>query len=210
MPTEESEDIVILRSEFYRDGFFKMLLALVMVILAIILLLVVAFGLFIQRPDPVTFAVDNEWRVLPPVALDKPYLKTFDMLQWVSNTLPLAFTYDFVNYTSQQQSLTTHFTENGWKKYLEIINAYASNDTVSQAKLFVNSSAAGAPIVINDGVLGGRYIWWVQMPLKISYSNYQKGYERTITFQVLVVRVSTLDNLSGVAIENIIVAKEGG
>ena len=43
--------------------------------------------------------------------------------------------------------------------------------------------------------------WWVQMLININYSG---GYTQPLNLQVLIVRVPTLNNLYGVAIENII------
>jgi intracellular multiplication protein IcmL len=207
---EDELKIVCLKDDFYQDGFFKVLMALAMVVFAIVFLVLISVILFLKRPAPVTFPVDNEWRILAPVPLDQPYLKTFDMLQWVSNVMPLAFTYDFVNYTDQLQNMTSYFTPDGWTKFLEQINAHANADVVQNSKLFINGSAAGAPFIINKGVLAGRYIWWVQIPIQVNYKDFTRSYSSTYTFHILVVRVPTLNNLSGVAIDNIIMTKAGG
>lgn len=202
---EDGLQIIRLKDDFYRDGFRKVFVACAMMMVAIITLLVISFSLLLQKPAPVVFAADSEWRILPLVPLNQPYLKTFDLLQWVSNTIPLAFNYDFVNYAKELESVTPYFTPTGWKAFSDLINAYVNADTVQKSKLFVSGSAAGTPVVVNQGLLANNeYGWWVQMPVKIYYSSYATHYATTVTLRLLVVRVSTLNNLSGVAIDNIL------
>jgi hypothetical protein len=115
--------------------------------------------------------------------------------------VPTLFNYDFVNYKSELQDNAQYFTENGWKNFLELLNSSIPYVTIMSAKLFVNGTADGAPYVINEGLLAGRYSWWVQTSVNINYSS---RYTQSLNLQVLVVRVPTLNNLYGVAIDNII------
>lgn len=208
--TNEELQVVRLRNDFYSDGLYKVLIAGGMIIAAIGLLIAISVYLFTEKPHPVTFAADNDWRILAPVPLDKPYLETPDLIQWVSNAIPAMFSYDFINYDAQLKSMNQYFTSDGWKKFLDLVGNYANHDNIFNQKLFVNASAAGAPFVLNQGLLQGRYAWWVQMPITVSYSNYQKASSQSLNIQALVVRISTVDNLYGVAIDNILVPKSEG
>jgi hypothetical protein len=73
--------------------------------------------------------------------------------------------------------------------------------------MFASSSPQRAPFILNQGLLLGRYGWWVQMPMTIKYIGNNLVPAQTLKLQVLVVRVPTLNNLSGVGIDNIIVDK---
>lgn len=202
MAVEELQTIY-LRKDFYRDGFRKILFILGLLIVVIAVLIATSIYLFLDKPAPVLFATDNEWRIVLPVPLDKPYLVESDLIQWVSSVLPGLFDYDFINYKVELQKNEQYFTENGWKAYLAILSGYADYSAIKNAKLFVNGIPSGAPFVLNQGLLERKYSWWVQMPLIINYSG---GYEQALDLQVLVVRISTLNNLHGVAIENVLVA----
>ncbi|HLB57302.1 MAG TPA: DotI/IcmL/TraM family protein [Gammaproteobacteria bacterium] len=197
--------VIRLRNDFYRDGFHKVLLALGMILFAIILLVATSLYLFLAKPPPVNFASDNEWRIVPAVPLNQPYLKTADLIQWVSTVLPDVFTYDFINYKNQLNANAPNFTDAGWSKLLGVLNNYEGYTAVVNAKLFVNGSAGGAPFILNQGLLSGKYGWWVQMPINLGYSSYERNYTQPITLQILVVRIPTLNNLYGVAIDNIVV-----
>lgn len=205
---EEDIHVVGLRDAFYRDSFGKVVLAMVGIVVAILLLIGLSLYFYLNTPPPITFHVGDEMRVLPPVPLDKPYLSEPELLQWVADVLPKTFDYDFNHYNDQLKDAAQYFTTDGWKIFLNQLNINANYTNVQAYKLFVNGTAAGAPFILRQGVIqeSGRYGWWVQMPIIISYAGYQPPPAKTVNLQVLVVRVSTLNNLNGVGINNVILA----
>lgn len=201
----EELTIIRLRDDFYRDGFRKIVLALCIIGLSIVLLIATSFFLYFEKPAPIEFATDNEWRILPQIPLNQPYLQPADLLQWVSNVLPNLFTYNFLNYTTRYENNAQYFTPNGWKKIQDVLNTFVAYDTIQNSKSFVQGNAGGAPFILNQGLLSGRYAWWVQMPVDVSYSNLSGGNALSLVLQALIVRMPTLNNLFGVAIDNVIV-----
>ncbi len=200
------QDIVRLQTNFYRDGYHKIILCLGLIIAAIVLLIASCIYLYVTKPPPVYFSTDKEWRILPPVSVELPYLITADLLQWVGNVMMGVFYYDFIRYQDQLQENRSYFTDKGWLAFQGMINNYASKDMVSVQKIFVNGAPDGAPFIINEGILEQRYAWWVQIPMKMTYTYIGKEMatsEKQVTFQMLVVRVPTPNNIYGVAIDNI-------
>lgn len=206
---EETLHVVRLKQDFYRDGFYRVLIIFVMMMVVLILLIGSTCYLFFVKPDPVYFSVDKEGRTLPPVAVDQPYLKTPDLMQWISVTLPAVFTYDFIHYNDQLKQMPSYFTEEGWKRFLDQINVYANATTVQTNKLFINASPTSAPFILNQGLLLGKYAWWIQMPFSLHTINYKASNTLFLVAQILVVRVPTLNNLMGVAIDNVIISRGG-
>jgi intracellular multiplication protein IcmL len=204
-----AEDVleVGLKDDFYRDSFARLVLALVSMLVAVLLLLGSSIYLYVQKPRPVTFMVDEGWRVVPPVPVNQSYLTTPELLQWVSDTMIDLFVFDFNRYEAQLDKVKPYFTENGYQVFLSQLSNYANREEVTQSKMFVNGVPGGAPVVLNSGILSGKYSWWVQVPMRITYVSNRGKVERNLTLQLLVVRVPTLNNLSGVLIENIIVPK---
>lgn len=207
-----SEDlqVVQLRDDFYRDGFYKALSTLLLFAVMITLLVGMIVYLYGSKPKPIYFAVDDDLRILAPVPVSQAYLTTADLIQWVSTVIPASFTFDFVNYSKQLQNLKKYFTSDGWSKLQDHLNNFANANLISTNKLFVNAQASGAPFILNQGVLQNRYAWWVQMPITITYSTFERNTLQNITVQVLVVRIPTDNNLDGVAIDNIIISKASG
>ncbi len=206
---EEELAKVELRDAFYRDSIGKVILLIIAICIALILLAAMSAYLYTQRPPPVAFPVFEEYRVQPPVPLDQNYLRDPDLLQWVANVFINSFNFDYINYNDQVAAAQQYFTADGWKIFLNQLNIYANYNTVQANKLFVTGSPAGAPYKLKYGLLSGRYAWWVQMPLQINYQGLKPPPNKLITLQILVVRVSTLNNLNGVAIDNIIVVQPG-
>lgn len=196
-----------LRKDFYKDGFRKILFIFGIFFVVIVALIATSAYLFLDKPAPVKFSTDNEWRIVKPVPLDQPYISQPDLIQWVSTVIPGLFNYDFINYKIELQKNEHYFTPEGWKRFLTFLNGYAAYSAVIRSKLFINGEPTGAPFIINQGLLERKYSWWVQIPLNINYSG---GYVQSLDLQVLVVRESTLNNLYGIVIDNIVVANANG
>lgn len=199
--------IVELRDEFYRDSMPLVMLIIISVSAAIALLAATSLYLYFKKPAPLAFGVESEWRVQSDISLDRPYISIPEVLQWTSDTLRKILVFDFVNYNDQVQAASPYFTSEGWRVYLNQLNNIANQDDVINNKVFINGVPSGAPFILNQGQLSGRYAWWVQMPVDLNTVKGGHSSTQTITLQILVVRVSTLNNLSGVQIDNIIVAK---
>lgn len=210
---EEALQVVKLQDDFYRDSFGKVIFIIVSLIIAIGFLTATSVYLYLNQPPPKMFMVEKEWRVQAPVPLNQPYLTIPELLQWVSYVLPRSFEFDFINYNEQKKAIAQYFTEDGMKVFLNQLNIYANYNKVQTYKMFVNAAPAGAPLIYNQGNLedkSGVYGWMVNMPLVINYTGYSGASSQTLTLQVLVVRVSTLNNLNGVAIKNVLVLKGTG
>lgn len=203
---EEQTTILELRDDFYRDSFGKIIFVIASFVFAILLLIGLSIYLHLTIPPPHTFAVSNEFRIQAEVPLNQPYRTVPDMLQWVSDSLRSVFVFDFIHYNDQLKNAAVYFTPDGYKVFLDQVNNYASSNTVVNNRTFVNGNPSGAPFLLNQGVLSGRYAWWVQIPFNLNFAG-NRFYSQQLNMQVLVVRVSTLDNLNGLAIDNLIVAK---
>lgn len=205
MASEETS-IIELRDGFYRDSIGKVVWILLSMCLAILIIILLSVYLYMDKPPPVLFPVQEDMRVQKSVPLDQPYLLTPDLLQWVADVFPKAFVLDFNHYNDQLQLNAQYFTKDGWAAFLNQLNIYANYNNVQAYKMFVTATPGAAPVILRDGVLpeSGKYGWWVQMPVTINYAGYKPPPSVNLTFQILVVRVPTLDNLTGVGIDNVI------
>lgn len=210
---EEQMGVVELREDFYRDSFSKVIIAIIGFSTALFVMIFLAIYLYIDQPPPIDFKTYEDFRVQAPVPVDKPYLSIPDLLQWVTNTIQSVFVFDFLHYNEQLKAAMPYFTDDGWKVFLNQLNTYADNTSIMTNKQFVNVTIAGSPFIVNQStgpqsLLAGRWSWWVQLPITLNYfSSYNRSYSQSLTLQILVVRVSTLNNLDGVGIDNVIVVK---
>lgn len=207
----EKETVIAgLSNDYYRDSFGKLMLIMVSMIIAIMLLLATSLYLYFSAPPPQSIPVYSDWRVQPDIALDQSHLETPELLQWVSDSMRNVFRFDFLHYNDQLKSASMHFTDDGWRIFLDQLNNYANYNDVQTKKQFINSAPDGAPFITQQGLYLGRYVWWVQVPIILSYVGADGSTSKKLSLQVLVVRVPTTNNLNGVGIDNIIVAQGSG
>lgn len=206
----EEPPVVEMRDDFYRDSFGRVVFIFSSICACVLAFVGLSIYLYLEEPPPIVFSVDNEMRIQKPVPLNQPYLSTPDILQWVADVVPKAFVLDFNHYNDQLKTASQSFTPDGWKTFLNQLNIYANYNNVQAYKLFVTATPAAAPFVMREGVIqeSGKYGWWVQMPVTINYDGYKPPQSNTLTLQLLVVRVSTLNNLTGVGIDNVIQASQ--
>jgi hypothetical protein len=81
----EELPLIHLRKDYNKDGFRKVLFILSVFVVVIILLAATSLYLFLNKPKPVEFSTDNEWRIVKPVPVEQPYLAQSDLIQWVSS-----------------------------------------------------------------------------------------------------------------------------
>jgi intracellular multiplication protein IcmL len=207
---EEKLQTIRLRYDFYRDGFRKVFFFFFLFFFAFFCIIATFFYLYLTKPKPIIFQTYDNFRVVATTPLNQPYVNDADVRQFISNVLQTVFVFDFYHYSDQLKSYQQYFTSNGWKIFLDFLNNYAVQDIIVDAKAFVQSTAENAPQIIEKGVLAdGRYGWWVQMGLKINYLSSRKNFPgQNPMIRALIVRVPTTNNLSGIAVENIMLASK--
>lgn len=205
--TEEGLSVVRLEDNYYRDSFGKVIFVIFALSVSVVFLAGISVYTYMNQPPPITFRVAGEWRVMASVPVQQPYLSEPDLLQWVSEVIPNAFNLDFLNMDSQLEDLRQYFTDNGYQVFLNQLKNYADKSMVQPYKMFVHGKPTRAPVILNQGVLSGRYAWWVQIPVNISYAGARDMPDVNLTLQVLVVRTETTNNLTGILIDNVIAEK---
>lgn len=209
MTAEQEDTIVRLQDNYYHDSFGKVIFIITALLFSIAFLVAISLYIFMNQPPPTTFRVAEEWRVVAPVPIQQPYLSEPDLLQWVSQVVPSLFEVDFLHYDNQLDEVKQYFTENGYQVFLkQLSNFDIDKKRIQSYKAFTQAEPTLAPIILNQGVLLGRYAWWVQIPINISYAGARDLNPLPITLQVLVVRTETTNNLVGILIDNVIVKKD--
>lgn len=204
---EEEFTIVTIEDNYYRDCFSRVLFIIGCLVASIAALIALSLYIVFTEPPPVTFGVASDWRILAPVDIQEPYLSEAELLQWVADVVPKLFDVDFLHVDDQLAALNQYFTENGYQVFLNQFNNNVDRDKLQTGKMFATNEITGAPIILNNGILSGRYAWWVQIPINISYAGMETIPSSSIKLTLLVVRTETSNNLNGVAIDNVLVEK---
>ncbi|STX28149.1 protein IcmL (DotI) [Legionella beliardensis] len=201
---------VNLRNEFYRDGQRKMILGLLISILTNLILGSMLAYLLTHPPAPKYFATSINGRIIPLFPLNEPNQADSAVLQWANQAAIAAFTYNFVNYRDELQAASGFFTAEGWQQFLTALQQSNNLDAVKAKKLIVSAVATRAPIILQKGILNGRYSWRVQMPVLVTYQSASEFSQQNNVVTMLITRVSTLNSPRGIGIAQFVVGPASG
>ncbi len=196
---------VTLRNEFYRDGQRRVMIILLFSIAVNLVMAALLGYLLTHPPAPKYFATSINGRITPLYALNEPNQSDSAVLQWTNQAAIAAFTYNFVNYRTELQASSEFFTSSGWTQFLNALQASNNLEAVKAKKLIVSAVATSAPIILQKGVLNGRYSWRIQMPLLVTYQSASEFSQQRNVVTILVTRISTLNSPRGIGIAQFVV-----
>ncbi len=206
---EDALIAVAMRNSFYRDGQRKVMLILLLSILCNFVMAGILTYVFTHPPEPKYFATSISGRITPLVALNEPNQSDSAVLQWANQAAIAAFSYNFVNYRTELQASSGFFTAEGWDQFLKALEDSNNLVAVKAKKLIVSAVATKAPVILQKGLLNGRYAWRVQMPLLVTYQSASEFSQQNNVVTILISRVSTLNSPRGIGISQFVVGPAG-
>ncbi|MBP7722814.1 MAG: type IVB secretion system apparatus protein IcmL/DotI [Alphaproteobacteria bacterium] len=193
---------VVIRNEFYRDGYRNLLrLCLLEGVIIMILLGAMYFVIHVHQPQDRYFATTEDGRLIPMVALHEPNLSTPALMSWVAQASTEVMTFGFNDYRRRLQESSRNFTRRGWESFTQALQKSRIIEMVEANQQVVTAAPAGAPILESEGVVAGRYQWIIQLPLVLTYQSGSRTKSDTLLVTVVVVRVPRLESSNGVGIE---------
>lgn len=207
---EDALQVVKLRNEFYRDNYRKVVAALLLSFSIILILAVALFYLVTTPPAPRYFATTTDGRIVPLIPFNRPNLSNSAILQWANTAATAANSYNFVNYRKALQQAADYFTPEGKQMFFNALKNSNNLQAVIAKKLIVSAVATGVPVVLEQGVMLGRYTWKVQIPMLITFQSASQFSQQSVTVTMVIVRVSPLESVRGIGIAQFIVSGGGG
>ncbi len=193
---------VVVRNEFYRDGYRAMLKVIVLQTLVIVALIALAFFIVeSKKPENRYFATTEDGRLVPMVPLTEPNLSTPALMSWVAQAATETMTFGFNDYRRRLQESSRNFTKRGWDSFTQALQRSRIIEMVEESQQVVTAAPQGAPILQSEGDVGGRYQWVVQIPLVVTYQSGAKSRSDNLMVTLVVVRVPRLESPNGVGIE---------
>lgn len=207
---EDALTVVTTRNNFHRDGQRRLVTGLLITLFVNILMAVLLFYVITHPPAPTYFATSISGRITPLYPLDQPNQSDSAVLQWANQAAIAAFTYNFVNYRDELQAASGFFTSDGWQQFLDALQQSNNLEAVKAKKLIVSAVATRAPIILQKGLLNGRYSWRIQMPLLVTYQSASEFSQQNNVVTMLVTRISTLNSPRGIGISQFVVGPASG
>lgn len=202
---EDALTQVMMRNAFYRDGHRRILSILFISISANILLLLLFAYVFTHPPEPRYFATSINGRITPLTPMTEPNQSDSAVLQWANQATVAAYSYNFVNYREELQASSGFFTAEGWTQFLDALTKSNNLDAVKAKKLIVSAVATRAPVILQKGVLNGRYSWRIQMPILVTYQSANQFSQQNNVVTLLITRVNPLNSPRGIGIAQFVV-----
>jgi len=199
-PRSRGLEAVHLRNEFYRDKFRLMAMVTPMLVIALMISIALNVILATKRAERDYFAVDQAGRITPIVALSEPYVTPTFLLNWVSETVTRAYSFDANNMQRQIGDLQPLFTPDGYQQYVNSLQSAGILDLVRKELLIVSATPTGTPVINRTGQFQGTAIWEVQVPVLVQYRSAGKAAEKRLLVDIVVVRRNTLESPVGIGV----------
>lgn len=199
---DDALTLVLLRNAFYRDGYRLAITALFIVLIVNCGLVGVLFYQIKNPPQPQYFAVTPDGRMINNYSLDDPVFPDDHILQWTADAVRQTFSLDFMHWQDQLQAASSKFSVPGWKEFLKALKSSNNLETLIKQKMVANAEITGAPRLVQKAVLGGHYVWKVQLPLLVTLTNAGQVIPLSMDVTVIVMRVPVEENPERIAINN--------
>ena len=193
---------VAVRNNYYRDGYRILKLATVIQgLIALVMGLVILYLINTQDVKYVYFATTEDGRLVKMSALSEPNLSAPALMSWSAQAVSQTMTFGFHDYKKRLQESSRFFTRAGWGKFTEALEKSGIMDGVESNQQVVTAAPKRAPIIVREGMSNGRYEWYVEIPMSITYKAGAKVRAESPLVRLKIVRVPKLENPHGVGIE---------
>lgn len=192
---------VVLRNEYYRDGYRKALrIAVVQCFIILGLIGALFFVIYVHQPENRFFATTEDGRVIPMTALNQPNLSNPALLSWVAQASTEVMTFGFNDYRRRLQEASRNFTDRGWESFTSALQNARIIESIEANSQVITAAPRGAPVIQREGVVNGQYQWIVQIPMILTYQSGSRTRSDNWMVTLVVVRVPRLESPNGVGI----------
>lgn len=192
---------VVLRNEYYRDGYrLALRVSVVQSFIIVALIAAMFFVIHVHQPENRYFATTEDGRLIPMVSLTQPNLSNPALMSWVAQAATETMTFGFNDYRRRLQESSRNFTRRGWESFTGALQAARIIESIEENAQVITAAPRGAPVLQSEGVVNGQYQWIVQIPMVLSYQAGSKTRADNWIVTLVVVRVPRLESPNGVGI----------
>ena len=109
---------VVMRNEYYRDGYrLALRVAVVQAFIIIGLVAAMFYVVKVHQPENRYFATTEDGRLIPMTSLIQPNLSSPALMSWVAQAATETMTFGFNDYRRRLQESSRNFTPQGWESF---------------------------------------------------------------------------------------------
>lgn len=192
--------LVLMRNAFYRDNYQRARFALILAVLLNLFLLAAVVYKYLNPPEPQYFPTNPKYQLIQWHPLSDPIMNNNQVLQWTVQAVRQAFSLDFIHWRDQLQQASSNFTPSGWHWFLRAFKKSGNLTSLVNLSMVSNASITGSPVIQLQEVLNGRYIWEIELPVMVSFTNIKRTINMPLKVTVIVERVPVQSNPQRIAI----------
>lgn len=194
----------VARHETYQKAFRVAALGNVIMAVATVASIAMAWQAVSSKPEPRYFATREDGGIIPLVAVSSPFLNDGQVTNFAVEAVTRALTMDFKNWREDLSEASDYFQRpDGWNNFLSAIESSGTLDFVRDRRLISNAVANGATIVDEGVDARGRYSWTVQVPLQVTFESANERSTEEMLAEVVVSRLPTWESSKAVGITRI-------
>lgn len=164
-----------------------------------------------QKPIIQNFVTDELGRHLEVYPVSEPILSRGDVTALAGRCVTNALTFNFKHYRHELEQAAGCFTPDGWSAFIaEISRPSGLLDKVVKDNLISTGNLRAAATVTDQGMVNGRYAWMVSVPILVTVEKEGRSATENWVAEVMLVRVSQVENRGGAAIDRIVIVRSGG
>lgn len=161
--------MVFERNAFYRRQYLWALLAFGLCMFGNIMLACVLAYVIRHPTAPLYFAADEVGRLIQVVPVDQPNMTDVEVEAWATRVAEATYSYNYVNFRSQLQSVERFYTNYGWTNYMKALQASNNLVALTNRRIIQTAMVVDKPTVLARGILGGAFAWKFSMPMLVTY-----------------------------------------
>lgn len=205
--TIELEQLEFQKNALYRDHYRRTIkVLLVMIVIALLLMGILGYQ-WLTQPEANYYATTTNGRVIPLQSLRMPVVTNRYLLQWAGLAARACFNLNFVDFQKQLQSAATNFTPNAWQSFMDALKNSGSIDSLTENKLVMRAVVNGAPIILGQEIVHGRYTWQVQIPLLVTYTSANQQRKTNYIITMNIARVPVLEAAKSIQITSFVAVR---
>lgn len=201
-PFEKGIGAVVIRNEYYRDGYRMLQKVVLLLVVSVVLLLgAMYYVISVHQPQDRYFATTVDGRLVPMVSLSQPNLSSPALMSWVAQASTEVLTFGFHDYRRRLQESSKNFTRTGWESFTSALERSSILEMVQNNRQVVTAAPRAAPVLLWEGLHNGRYTWRIEIPIVVTYQSGASRRSDSLRVTLTVVRVPKLESPNGVGIE---------
>lgn len=181
-----------------------------MLIVIVLLTAVVLYQVTHQRiPDYSAIYKDNtgwhRWRLKN---LTTPIIRRDVILERAALAAVSAYSFNAADYQAQVEKVSQEFfTSNGGEAYLQSLQDSGVRDAVLNKGLVVSAVVQSQAVILQQGLLVGRYSWKVQVPIMVAFQSPSNIKQQRYIVNMLIIYADTRRLARGIGIDQFKVVK---